>query len=40
MTPNKPPATPDPGTDSTVADSFGQSVERDKELAEELSERP
>ena len=35
MTPNKPPATPDPGTDSTVADSFGQSVERDKELAEE-----
>jgi hypothetical protein len=39
MTANKPPATPEPGKDSTVTDWFGQSVERDKELAEELSEQ-
>ena len=32
------PATPEPGTDSTVDDWFGQSVDRDAELADELSE--
>ena len=36
---NKTPATPEPGKDSTVEDWFGQSVERDRELAEELSDR-
>jgi hypothetical protein len=39
MAANKTPATPEPGKDSTVEDWFGQSVERDKELAEELSEQ-
>jgi hypothetical protein len=33
------PATPEPGTDSKVEDWFGQSVERDAELADELSEK-
>jgi len=33
------PATPEPGTDSRVEDWFGQSVDRDAELADELSER-
>lgn len=33
------PATPEPGTDSTTEDWFGQSVERDAELADELSEQ-
>ena len=36
---NEEPATPEPGTDSTVDDWFGQSVDRDAELADELSER-
>lgn len=31
------PATPEPGTDSTVEDWMGQSVDRDTELAERLS---
>src|SRR4051794_20510720 len=39
MAANKTPATPEPGQDSTVEDWFGQSVERDKELAEDLSEQ-
>jgi hypothetical protein len=38
MNPNNTPATPEPGKDSTVEDWFGQSVERDTELAEKLSE--
>jgi len=38
MATNDTPATPEPGKDSTVDDWFGQSVERDTELAEELSE--
>ena len=33
------PATPEPGTDSRVEDWFGQSVDRDAELADELAER-
>lgn len=32
------PSTPEPGTDSRVDDWFGQSVDRDAELADELSE--
>lgn len=32
------PSTPEPGTDSTVGDWFGQSVDQDAELAEKLSE--
>ena len=32
------PARPEPGTDSTVDDWFGQSVNEDAELADELSE--
>ena len=35
---NEEPARPEPGTDSTVDDWFGQSVNEDTELAEELSE--
>ena len=38
MTSDETPATPEPGTDSKVEDWFGQSVERDAELADELSE--
>jgi hypothetical protein len=37
MTSDETPATPEPGTDSKVEDWFGQSVERDAELADELS---
>jgi hypothetical protein len=33
------PAQPEPGTDSRVEDWFGQSVARDAELADELTER-
>jgi len=33
------PATPEPGTDSKVEDWMGQSVDRDTELADELSEK-
>jgi hypothetical protein len=33
------PATPEPGTDSKVEDWMGQSVDRDAELADELSEQ-
>jgi hypothetical protein len=33
------PATPEPGTDSKVEDWMGQSVDRDAELADELSEK-
>jgi hypothetical protein len=36
---NDDPASPEPGTDSTVDDWFGQSVDRDAELADELSEQ-
>ena len=36
---NDTPATPEPGTDSRVEDWHGQSVDRDAELADELSER-
>ena len=32
------PRQPEPGTDSTVQDWFGQSVDRDAELADELAE--
>ncbi len=32
------PQTPEPGTDSTVEDWHGQSVDRDAELADKLSE--
>jgi hypothetical protein len=32
------PATPEPGTDSRVEDWHGQSVDRDAQLADELSE--
>ena len=39
MTSDETPATPEPGTDSTVEDWFGQSVQRDAELADELSEQ-
>jgi len=39
MTSDETPATPEPGTDSKVDDWFGQSVERDAELADELSEQ-
>ena len=35
---NDTPATPEPGTDSRVEDWHGQSVERDAQLADELSE--
>lgn len=38
MTSDDTPATPEPGTDSRVEDWFGQSAERDAELADELSE--
>ena len=38
MNTDETPATPEPGKDSTVKDWFGQSVERDTELAEKLSE--
>ena len=38
MTANETPATPEPGKDSRVEDWFGQSVDRDAELADELSE--
>jgi hypothetical protein len=38
MSADEQPKTPDPGTDSTVEDWFGQSVERDTEIAEQLSE--
>ena len=33
------PNVPEPGKDSTVEDWFGQSVERDTEIAEKLSEQ-
>ena len=39
MAAHETPATPEPRKDSKVADWFGQSVERDKELAEQLSEQ-
>ena len=32
------PKTPEPGTDSKVEDWFGQSVQADAELADELSD--
>jgi hypothetical protein len=38
MTAHETPATPEPGKDSTVDDWFGQSVDRDAVLADELSE--
>jgi hypothetical protein len=38
MTSDDTPETPEPGTDSKVEDWFGQSVDRDAELADELSE--
>ena len=38
MDSNDTPATPEPGTDSRVEDWHGQSVERDAQLADELSE--
>ena len=37
MTSDDTPATPEPGTDSKVEDWFGQSVDRDAELADQLS---
>ena len=37
MTSDDTPAQPEPGTDSKVEDWFGQSVDRDAELADELS---
>jgi hypothetical protein len=40
MTSDDTPATPEPGTDSKVEDWFGQSVERDAELADELESLP
>ena len=39
MTSDDTPSSPEPGTDSRVEDWFGQSVERDAELADELSEQ-
>jgi hypothetical protein len=36
--PDRPDTTPEPGTDSRVEDWFGQSVDRDAELADELVE--
>jgi hypothetical protein len=39
MTSDKEPKEPAPGTDSRVEDWFGQSANRDAELADELSER-
>jgi len=39
MTSDDTPNSPEPGTDSRVEDWFGQSVERDAELADELSEQ-
>ena len=38
MTSDDTPAQPEPGTDSKVEDWFGQSVDRDAELADELSD--
>jgi hypothetical protein len=38
MTSDDTPSTPEPGTDSRVEDWFGQSVDRDAQLADELSE--
>ena len=37
MTSDDTPVQPEPGTDSKVEDWFGQSVDRDAELADELS---
>jgi len=38
MTSDDTPSTPAPGTDSRVEDWFGQSVDRDAELADQLSD--
>jgi hypothetical protein len=38
MTSDDTPRTPEPGTDSKVEDWFGQSVAKDAELADELSD--
>jgi hypothetical protein len=38
MSTNDDPRQPQPGTDSRVEDWFGQSVERDAELADRLSD--
>jgi hypothetical protein len=38
MTTNDDARQPDPGTDSRVEDWFGQSVQRDAELADRLSD--
>ena len=39
MNANEKPSTPEPGKDSRVEDWFGQSVDRDTEVAEQLSEQ-
>ena len=38
MTSDDTPRTPEPGTDSKVEDWFGQSVAKDAELADELTD--